>query len=93
MSMTQTEGTKTVGRFSFDYATGTVSGPADYMRKQGNARLRSIEQGQDVVVKMGYQLAQDRGESPDIITLILVSLQTDFAAYLGALTLGRDGRS
>lgn len=87
--MTQTEGTKTVGRFTYDYADGTVSGPADYMRKQGNARLRNIEKGQDVVVSMGYQ--QD--PSADIITLILVSLQTDFAAYLGALTLGIDGRS
>jgi hypothetical protein len=91
--MTQTEGTKTVGRFSYDYASGTVSGPADYMRRYGNARLRNIEQGQDAVVSMGYRVAQERGESPDIVTLILVSLQTDFAAYLGALTLGKDGRS
>jgi len=93
MTQIQTEGTKTVGRFTFDYESGTVSGPADYMRKQGNARLRRIEKGDDVVVSMGYREARDRGESPDIITLILVSLQTDFAAYMGALTLGIDGRS
>lgn len=80
---------KTVGRFAFDYTTNEISGPADYMRKYGNARLRRIEQGQDVIVSMGMQQNPDA----DIITLILVSLQTDFAAYRGALTLGIDGRS
>ena len=36
---------KTVGRFTFNPADGTVSGPAEYMREQGNARIAQIEKG------------------------------------------------
>ena len=36
---------KTVGRFTFNAEDGTVSGPAEYMREQGNARIAQIERG------------------------------------------------
>lgn len=80
---------KQVGHFSFDETDGTVSGPESYMKDWGNTRLRSIEAGNDVVVSMGYQ----QNPNVDIITLILVSLQTDYAAWKGLQTLGLDGRS
>lgn len=81
--------TKTVGRFTFDEETGQVSGPAEYMRTWGAERIKKIESGQDVVFNFGMR------DRPDVdpITLILVSLQTDFAAWLGLQTLGKDGRS
>lgn len=64
-----------VGEFTLT-AGGTVTGPAEYMRERGSDHLRQIEQGQDVIVNSGY--------SPDIETAILVSLQTDYAAWRGA---------
>lgn len=68
---------KTVGRFSYDDEAGTVSGPAEYMREKGNARLADIEAGRDVVFNMTASY------SPDIVTAILVNLQTDFAGWVG----------
>lgn len=66
-----------VGAFTME--RGVVSGPADYMAARGNARLRRIEAGQDVVFNYGIS----RGVSGNVETTVLVSLQTDYAAYLG----------
>lgn len=73
--------TKTVGEFSI--TAGVVSGPAEYMREQGNAKLRSIESGADVVFNTGIML------SPDIETAVLVSLQTNYAGWKGARMMRR----
>lgn len=68
-----------VGRFKLDTETGTVTGPAEYMREAGNARLRSIEAGTDVVFNAGAG-----GLSPSPEVALLVSLQTDFAGWKGS---------
>lgn len=68
---------KTVGRFSFDAASGKVSGPADYMRERYQERMQAINAGRDSVANMG--LAMHR----NIVQAVLVSLQTDYAAWAG----------
>jgi len=72
---------KTVGKFTID-ETGTVTGPAAYMRERGSARLRRIERGDDIVIRFGLEQP-----GADIETLILVSLQTDYAAYRGEVEM------
>jgi hypothetical protein len=72
---------KTVGRFSID---GTrISGPAEYMRERGDARLHKLLAGQDALFNACAHW------SPDTETAILVWLQTDFAAWLGMRDLRR----
>jgi hypothetical protein len=66
---------QTVGEFTFDFEAMTVSGPASYMQERGDAHLAEIKAGRDPVVNSGY--------SPDPITGILVSLQTDYAGWRG----------
>ncbi len=70
----------TVGRFI--YEDGTLTGPAEYMRERGDARLAKIVAGEDVVFNFGAM--SGRG---DTITLVLVSLQTDYAGWLGTREL------
>lgn len=78
---------KTVGRFTFDSADGTISGPAEYMRAQGNARIARIEQGGSEADRMII------ANAPDVITGILICLQTDYAAFAGyKATFGRAPR-
>lgn len=77
---------KTVGRFTFNPADGTVSGPAEYMREQGNARIAQIEKGGSVADQMIIERA------PDVVTGILVVLQTDFAAWAGYREMFGKGR-
>lgn len=67
--------TKTVGRFTIDGET--LSGPAEYMREQGDARLAEVLAGKNEVFNMTAHL------SPDVETALLVNLQTDFAGWLG----------
>lgn len=69
--------TQTVGEFTYDEAASTVSGPAAYMEEQGNAKLAAITAGTDAVFNMSA------GYSPDIVTAILVALQTDYAGWHG----------
>lgn len=71
-----TQGTiKRVGRFEIE--GDVLRGPADYMRESGDARLAKIHAGTDLVFNAG--LAQ----GSDVETALLVSLQTDFAAWHG----------
>lgn len=72
---------KTVGQFTIDTETGTVTGPADYMNEQGSARLERILSGDDVVFNYGAT------RSPDVFTAVLVSLQTDYAGWKGTRQL------
>lgn len=82
-----------IGAFTID--GDVVTGPADYMKERGNDRLRAIEAGTDVVFNMGMGRAPSAlyasltgmdgtPLSPDPETAILVSLQTDYAAWKGA---------
>jgi hypothetical protein len=64
-----------VGRFEFE--SGTVSGPARYMEEKGNALISAIEKGEDMIFSMTAHY------SPDVVTAILVRLQTDFAGWQG----------
>ena len=77
---------KTVGEFQIDTTTGTVAGPAEYMRERGFARIDRIESGQDVCFNAGIRY------SPDVYTAILVSLQTDFAGWKGQRQIAAMGR-
>ena len=69
---------KTVGRFTFDDADGTISGPAEYMKAQGFARIARINEG-------ALSEADRRiiAAAPDAVTGILVALQTDYAGWIG----------
>ena len=66
---------KTVGKFT--YAEGKLTGPRDYMIEQGNAKLDQILAGKDATFNHSAH------HSPDIVTAILVWMQTDFAAWRG----------
>lgn len=66
---------KTVGRFTIE--DGTLIGPAEYMKEQGNAKLDKILAGKNTIFNMTSH------QSPNIETAILVHLQTDFAGWLG----------
>lgn len=69
-----------VGEFSCE--GGTITGPKDYMEERGSARLERILDGDDAVFNAGCQFG---GGSPE--RLVLVSLQTDFAAWKGTRAL------
>ena len=67
--------TVTAGRFTID--GDAITGPGDYMREQGNAKLDRILAGNDTVFNMTCHL------SPSIEIAICVALQTDYAGWLG----------
>lgn len=67
----------TAGRFRFDAGSGQISGPADYMRERYQERMQAINAGRDSVANMG--LAMHR----NVVMAVLVSLQTDYAAWAG----------
>jgi hypothetical protein len=67
----------TAGRFSFDAASGQVSGPAEYMRERYDERIQAINAGRDAVANMGLAM------HGNIVQAVLVSLQTDYAAWAG----------
>ncbi|MDF2434886.1 MAG: hypothetical protein JWP44_4517 [Mucilaginibacter sp.] len=75
-----TTAVKTVGHFTLN-ADGTIEGPAAYFREQGNAYLKRLLAGENEAFNMSAHL------SPDIETAILVFLQTDCAAWIGAKQL------
>ena len=68
---------KTVGRFTFDAGSGNVCGPADYMRERYQERIQAINAGRDTVANMGLAM------HGNIVQAVLVSLQTDYAAWAG----------
>ena len=72
----------TVGKFTFE--DGAVSGPAEYMRERGNVRLDRILRGEDTVFNAGCQFAPN---GTPTVTLVLTSIQTDYAAWLGSRSL------
>lgn len=70
----------TAGRFTYDTATNQVTGPADYMKAQGSAKLDEILEGRSAGFNAMLTCAP-LGSSP--IMIVLVALQTDFAGWLG----------
>jgi len=70
---------KTVGQFYTE--DGSLFGPAEYMREQGNAKLDDILAGTDAAFNICV------GFSPDVETAILVAMQTDYAGWIGARLL------
>ncbi len=72
-----TEKSRQVGSFSYNNETGLISGPADYMTTRFQDRMSDIYAGRNSVVNYGLS------EGQEIISLVLVSLQTDYAAFLG----------
>ncbi|HPA19508.1 MAG TPA: hypothetical protein PLU30_17305 [Verrucomicrobiae bacterium] len=71
-------GPQTCGRFSYDPATGAVTGPAEYMQGESYARrMATITGGRDEVANFGYS------QHGNLIQAVLVSLQTDYAAWKG----------
>ena len=75
--------TKTVGSFTLNISTGDLAGPADYMRSENyRKRIAAIEAGTDTLSTCSFA-------SPDPATAILVSLQTDYAAWRGHRDLMR----
>ena len=66
-----------VGQFTCDSETGTVVGPAEYMKDRGHDKLEEILSGKSVVFNMGC------ARSPNVYVAMLVALQTDFAGWRG----------
>jgi len=62
---------------AFKLEDGILTGPADYMKEQGNAKLDAILAGKDLCFNMTSHL------SPSVEVAILVHLQTDFAGWKG----------
>ena len=78
----------TIGAFTIE--NGTVSGPETYMREQGLAWLRRLNDGikvghVPVVVEHGYRYNREAGKSADeaMDIAILVAIQTDYAGWRG----------
>ena len=69
----------TVGRFS--YENGTITGPAQYMKDQGNDLIDRINAGTDEILNMTAHY------SPSPIQAVLVRLQTDYAGWIGVKQL------
>lgn len=74
---------KTVG--VFEIRDGALYGPAEYMREQGDAKVESIQSGNDAVFNICCT------KSPDIETALLVSLQNDYAGWKGIRSLDIKG--
>lgn len=71
-------GPQTCGRFSYDPSTGAITGPAEYMESEHYARrMAAITGGRDAVTSFGY------AQHGDVVKAVLVSLQTDYAAWAG----------
>ena len=73
----------TVGRFTYNATTGAVTGPEAYMRERFPTCRAEIESGRNVAFNYGAA-----GASPNIETALLVAIQTDYAGWHGARTLG-----
>lgn len=77
------KGTNKVGAFTYDHKNGQVQGPADYMAERFQQRMEAIYAGRDAVFNFGSR------EGRDAVSMVLVSLQTDYAAFQGMKSFGR----
>jgi hypothetical protein len=72
--------TKTVGRFTYDTATGSLTGPKEYVESEQYRNLiRNIEAGQSYVFNYGAGRP-----GADVVTALLVTVQTDYAGWHGS---------
>lgn len=69
-----------VGRFSYDRPSSTISGPAEYM-KDRQAFLSALSSGNLTTGQRACLAAAPVGSDPAVLLLVLV--QTDYAAWLG----------
>ncbi len=75
--------TTTIGVFTYDHHTERITGPDGYMEERFDGRMSRIYAGQDSVFNFGSREGQR-----DSVSLVLVSLQTDYASWLGMKTFG-----
>jgi hypothetical protein len=73
-----------VGRFTFDTATGTLTGPAEYFASRGGVDAAVDKAVASPTFKYGAA-----GASPSPQVAFLVALQTDYAAFAGEKDLAR----
>ena len=77
--MTATTEKRTVGSFTYDPTTSTIEGPAAYLNSAEYAEvIRKIKRGDDPCGAFHF--------SPDAITALLVTIQTDYAGWHGMQT-------
>ena len=74
---------KSAGSFTFDPKNGQIQGPADYMKEKFQDRMEAIYAGRDHVFNYGSM------DGRDVVPMVLVSLQTDYAAFQGMKSFGR----
>ncbi len=67
-----------VGEFSYDLSTGTISGPADYVRERLDDYIAEIGKGRHEWL-FAFAPKEQRIERT-----ILVGIQTDYAAFRGS---------
>jgi hypothetical protein len=84
--MAQQDDTSTlieVGRFTFDTSTEILTGPKDYLESVGGAKAAVDKALRCPSFKLGLEY------QPNPLILLLVALQTDYAAYAGSRDLER----
>ena len=98
MTAKSTTGTVKVGEFEFDPATGTLTGPAEFMRSADYAGwLARFKSGNDPVFRVGMGcppvpdaiFCPDGPQSPSPEVAMLVSVQTCYAAWHGMEVFNR----
>ena len=72
---------KTVGRFTYDSADGSIQGPKAYIGERFDAVMNGIYAGRSTV----FNFATAQGSEP--AAAILVALQTDYAGWKGTRDL------
>lgn len=66
-----------VGEFEYNPERNSIVGPKEYLDEQGEALLKRIAVGDDLLFNVTAHL------SPDAMTAVLVRLQTDYAGWVG----------
>ena len=72
------QGTLEVGSFTYDLDTGSITGPAEYVRERLDAYIAEVARGQNAWL-FAFAPAGQRMEQT-----VLVGIQTDYAAFRGA---------
>ncbi len=78
--------TQTLEAGSFKIEGTSIYGPADYMAARGDARLARILAGNDTLFNASCHL------SPSVEMAVLVSLQTDYAGWIGMRSFVMEAR-
>jgi len=80
-----------IGVFTYNTLTDQVTGPQDYMDKRFKTRMKKIQAGTDSVFNFGSRkgITTKDGQRFDVASLVLISLQTDYAAHQGMKSFSR----